>query len=162
VRPAIGTTPEHVEEARRHRLPGYPFGQGSGSAQRLAAAGNGRYGRERSVLLAPVHVVQRRDAVVGRLGRRFPEHDERVGFAVGQRAQQGRVEQAEDRGGCPDAQGEDHDRQRSERWGSPEHASTVSKVAPECHASFDESWRLGVGEIHSSNPGQGVRSPSVG
>ena len=151
-----------VEESRRHRLAGNPFGQGAWSGQRPAAAGDGRHRGEGLVLFAPVHIVQRRDAVAGGPGRSFPEHHERIRIAVRQCPEQRRVEQAEDRGCRADAQGEDRDRECSEPGGSPQHASAVSKVAPECHASFDESWRFRVGKIHPSAPGLRGRSRSVG
>ena len=97
---------EHVEERRRHRLTGNALGDAAGAGQRPPAAGDGGHRRERVVLFGPVEEVERGDAVVRVGGRMLPEHHQSIGIGERQAADDGGVDQVEDRAGRADADGQ--------------------------------------------------------
>ncbi len=86
-------------------------------------------GLERCVLALPVEEVAGGDAVavVLNLG---PDHDDAVGFVVGQRGEERGVDDAEDGGVGADAESEGEDSDRGEAGVFPEEAEAEDEVAP--------------------------------
>src|SRR5262249_3431766 len=120
--PEPGRDAEDLEEARRdverlhaHRLA--DAGQGGG----LAAPG--REVLEDLVLIAPGDEVRRRGREARELRRvRLHHADEALGFAVGQAAEEERVDDAEDGDGGADAERPGEERRDGEARLAPKHA----------------------------------------
>ena len=129
---------EHVEERRRDRLARNPLRNAIPGRQRLERPRDGRHRRERAILLAPIHEIERCDAIVGVVGSRFRQHHQVRGITEGKWPQQRCVEQAEDRARGADAQREHQSGEKRESGRRHEQPGGMTKVAPDSHGPLDE------------------------
>jgi hypothetical protein len=137
---------KHVEDLRRD--------EGRGEAFRLAQPRQGRLPAvedresvEAAALCLPVEKVQVGGAA--RVARvlalaHFAERDDPIGVREGERPQQHRVHEREDRGVRADSEREHRDGDRREGGTAPEHPSGVAQILEKCRHRFTYSLRNAV------------------
>jgi hypothetical protein len=123
--------PQQLEEIRRHRRAGKPLGLTADRQVEVRIRRERRQMRKRARALSPIDEVRRSHGPgVPVLEIPFLNHDQPIGVRIGQRLDQQRVADAEDRGiGCdPESQGQNRGGRKHRR--TPEHADGQVHVAP--------------------------------
>ena len=126
--PESGLHADRPKDAGREREPA--------DILRVAVQDDGEAGRsdhtelvERSSTLAPLDEVGHRDAVAHAAAPvGFPDRDEPIGVMVGQRLQHHGADDAEDRGGRPDTEGQRDQRGGREPRRAPQYADAVTHI----------------------------------
>jgi hypothetical protein len=133
--------PEHVEYSRGDPLPRHRFGVAVRAGHDHAADGWREAGNllERPAPRVPVEHVERRHVAGGVLRGPLPQGDESIGLTEGQRPEQGRIDEREDRAVGADAerQGQRGDQREARRVPQlPERGFQIvpELVDPEAHA----------------------------
>jgi hypothetical protein len=80
------------------------------------------------VVVSPIEIVRQRNRVILTGSRRFIQHHDPVGVPVRQRAQQNRINDAENRGVRANAERQRQDRDRAETRLLPQHAESISNI----------------------------------
>ena len=109
---------KHVEDACRHPLARHRFGVAVAAGHHHAADVRRKAGDllERPAARVPVEHVRRRCEASRVASQRLPDRDQPIGVGVGQRPQQRRVDQREDRAVGADAERQRRHRDRREHW----------------------------------------------
>ena len=120
---------QHVQDVRRHDQ-GRKLLRLTGARQRRAVLRERRHAVERSAALAPRQEVRGTDHVARPVARQvvFPHHHQRVGVLVGQRPDQQRMHDAEQRRRRADANRKGRDRADGEQGSPEQHANAVLQI----------------------------------
>ncbi len=133
--------PEHVEESGRDAGTAQRFGTGLTADVERAELHQG-HALEGAALTLPVEEIGGRYGELGHAWkgvgwRHVPDERQTIGFGVGQRPQQDRIDHAEDGGVGADTERQDEDRRDRKTRALAEHTHRVPDVAAECL----EGWK---------------------